>query len=202
MIALAVFFAVFAVLGFNWWHGVGKANALAGKLGGQRLLGRGNLAIETADYILDIVTVGWRVEVPRLLLGRRMILTLAPVLPMTGTFTTGFSDVDGNFRLAGDDPDLTRAVFADVTVREALRQMRELCRLRRIDITAGEKLVVLFRRRRRVSEREALASIVAFAGALNAVADVRVTARAAQGRLLRGATGGGSGAPVAMPTGT
>lgn len=196
---LLVFAGVFGVLGFNWWYRVHQIKALADKLGGQRLLGRGTLALETSDYVLDIVDSGWRVEVPRLRLGRRMTFSLDTGLKTSGGHSTGYAEIDKQFRILGDDGDLLATVFGEPQVRHALLRVQQLCRLVRLDVTAGETLVVLFRRRRRVSEREALDSVVGFANALNAVADIKT--RASAGALLTGGVGGSSGSPFAMPTG-
>jgi hypothetical protein len=197
VIGFVVFVVVLVVLGGNAWVRAVEVRRLAERLGARRLLSRSARSLETADYVLDVIDTGWRVEVPRVRLGRRMVLTLQPGLKETAGMTTGFAEIDRAFRLIGDDPDLTSTVFADHRVREAVLHLRAVCRLRRVDLTAGETLVVLCRRRRKRSEQETVDAIVAVARALNDVADVKPTA--SSGSSLEGGVGGASGAPFAMP---
>lgn len=198
MIALLVFALVFGVLGANWWFRVHQINSLANTVGGRRLLGRGTMSIETDDCVVDVVEVGWRVEVPRVRLGRRMVLTLDPGISPQGV-RTGFVEVDRAYRISSDDADLTATIFADPKVRETLLTLQAAFRLRRVDLLAGEKLVVLGRRRRKVGEKAALDAVVAFARALDDLHDVKATVSA--GSDLSGGVGGSSGSPFAMPIG-
>ncbi|MDP2344749.1 MAG: hypothetical protein Q8O67_27620 [Deltaproteobacteria bacterium] len=196
MIALLVFAIVFAVMAGNYGYRISHLKRLAETLGGQRLLTRGSRALQTREYILEIVDAGWRVEVPRMQLGRRMVLTLNPGMSPLG-MRTGFADVDRAFRITGDDADLAATIFADQAVRDSLHRLARLTKLARIDLTGQETLVVLFRRRWRVSEVEALDGVVAFANALQAVAHVK--AQVSAGTSISGGVGGASGSPFAMP---
>ena len=197
MIALMVFALVFAVLAANYALRVRAFYRLAANLGAQRLLSRGPRALQTGQYILEVVDAGWRVEVPRMRLGRRMVLTLNPSRLSPTGMRTGFADVDRAFRVAGDDADLAATIFSDQAVRDTLHHLDQITNLTRIDLTAGETLVVLFRRRRRSTELESVEAVVAFANAHNAVA--HVTAQVSAGAPTSGGVGGASGSPFAMP---
>lgn len=197
MITILIFFIVFAGLGANWWRRGHQFNVLLDNVGGRRLLSRGPLSLETDACVVDVVGSRWRVEVLRVTLGRRLVITLDPGLHITSAFKTGFAEIDRNFGIATDDAGLAAAVFGDVAVRDAAMGLRAACRLVRVDLTAGETLVVLLNEPRRRDQKAALDAIVAFANALNAVADVKP--QVAPASLLPGGVGGASGSPFALP---
>ena len=196
LIALLVFVLTASVLGGRYALAVRRINALASDVGGRRLLGRGNLAIETDDCVIELRDhIGWRVEVPRVRLGRR--LTMSLVTGLQRGIATGYAEVDGNFRLTADDADLAATVCSDPRVREGLLRVLATIAVQRVDLIVGEVLVVSGRLRRRVDERAAVSAVVEFARALDALHDVKVVVNGGAG--LDGGVGGASGAPFAMP---
>ncbi len=194
MIELGVSLLVCVVLSVTYALRLGQLDRLATALGGQRLL-TGGRALQTRDYVLEIVAAGWRVAVPGCLLGGRMGLTIQPGLSPLGV-RTGFGDVDHSFRITSDDEALAATIMSDPVVRKTLHRLDQLTNLKSINVTSTQALVVLFRRRRRVDEVETLEAVVAFARALNGVATVRAQLTAGG---PTGGIGGASGSPFAMP---
>ncbi len=195
VIALLCFFLVAGLLGARHWLAIHHIKALAANVGGVRMLSRGSHAVETKDCVVELTPLGWRVEVPRVRLGRRLMLTLSTQISAPG-LRTGFAEIDAGFRVNADDEDLAVTVCADPRVRETLLLLAACIAIVRIDLIVGEKLIVSGRLRRRVAERAALDAVVAFARAVDDQSDIKATVSA--GSRFEGGVGGASGSPFAM----